>query len=126
MTTVTLEQLWVHDANNEATYKTAWLSSLDESPSITGGPRTMASGAVRHFSRTGTVVSLSVSLELVARTTVDQLREWIGTVVMLREPRGRKLWGTFDALTVSEVPGADTDTVNVSFTFQQTTHTEVV
>lgn len=128
MATVTLEDLWLHEANDNTVYLTALLTGERETTSKSGEVRRYAGGRLRSVVRAGSSQTLEVELRLADRADVDQLRDWVeaGTQLMYREPRGRKLWGAIFDLDVTERPGVADDVADVQFTFRQTSFTEAV
>lgn len=128
MASVTLEDLWLHEAADNTVSITAIVTSLDEAANVAGEVRRYANGRLRAVSRTGLARTLDVGLELADRDNVDQLRTWVEdhTLLMLRDPLGRILWGRIFGLSVSEIAGADVAFADASFTFNEVSYDESV
>lgn len=128
MASVTLEDLFLHEADDNSIFITAVLTGEHERTSKPGEVRRYAGGRLRSVTRAGSSQTLDVELRLADRADVDQLRAWVetGTQLMYREPLGRKLWGAVFGLDVKELPGVGGDVADVSFTFEQTSFTEAV
>lgn len=125
MASVTLDALYLHEANDNATFVTADLTGESETMSKDGQVRRYAGGRLRSITRAGSFQELDVELELADRADVDTIRGWAedGTLLLYREPRGRKLWGVLYELNVDERP-ASSDFADASFTFRQVTYDE--
>lgn len=88
--------------------------------------RRYANGRVRAITRTGVKKQLSLNFELADRSDYDTLIDWIGQVVLWRDPRGRKVYGVYDVIEGRELPGVDDDVLNVDLTFLEVTVSEAV
>lgn len=128
MASVTLDDLWLHDAANLSSSIAGALTGEDESTSKPGEVRRYANGRLRSITGAGSSVELRLQMDLADRADVDVLRGWVktGTKLLLREPKGRLLWGVVFALDVTEVAGASDDFADASFTFRQVTVDEAV
>ena len=128
MATVTLDDLYLHDASDPSSYVVVSLSGEREQSTKPGEVRRRAGGRLQAVVRDGSFQALDVTAELAGRSDIDQLRSWheAGTVLLYREPRGRKLWGVVLGLDVSEIAGVGADVADVSFTFLQVTFSEAV
>lgn len=128
MASVTLDDLYLHEATDNSVYITAILTGEREQASKPGQVRRYANGRLRSVSSSASPTELSVELRLADRSDVDQVRTWMQahTLLLYREPRGRRLWGVLFDLTVEEVPGASEDFADVSFTFHQVSYEEAV
>jgi hypothetical protein len=127
MAVVSLTDLWLHDAADLSDFVTLEVSELVEVPAIEAPIRRYASGVLRMV-RSGEVQhSYAVLCRLPSRSAVDQLREWAGQLLMLRDPLGRKRFGRFEEATFRELAMRDTDIVyEVELTFDEITHSEEV
>ena len=125
MASVTLSEIWINDTADMSDYVTSYgFAADDETYAVAGSVRTMANGRRRTVTRTGTAVSLSVTLPSVDRTTIAWLRERTGQKVQLRDPYGRKERGVFFSLSVTEKGSAQLP--DVSFTFESISETDEV
>lgn len=121
MPSVALTELWVHDSDNLADYVTSD-GFLSESYRRTarGEVRVYAGGRERLTTRAGAPQALNVSLPAVDRTTIAWLEDHKGALVMVRDPRGRLVWGAYFDLDVDEKPGGVLP--DVSFSLRSVTH----
>lgn len=128
MASVNLDYLYLHDANDEPTFLALDLDSLTATPTKQGSIRRLASGRRRAVLREGSDDPLEVGVEQVSRADRETLASWVreGRLILLRDPRGRALWGHAFALNVEEMPLAPDEAANLTFTFETITHSEEV
>ena len=125
MAVITLSEIWLHDGEDLADYVQSYgFASEDESHAVAGQVRTYANGRRRIIRRAGTATSVSVTLPSTDRTTIDWLRERAGQTLMLRDPSGRKVWGTLFSVSVPEKGSAQLP--DASFSFESVTASEKV
>lgn len=126
MAAIYLTHLWVHDATNLANY--AVLRFLDEAERATApvAVRRYAGGRYRAVSVPGTARQVPFKLVKLERPDLEALQALIGDgrFVMIRTPRGRKLWGIVDAVESQERRAINK--VDVAFTLTEVTHDEEV
>lgn len=125
MASVSLSELWVHEAANLAVSVTTYgFAQEDESRSSPGQVRTYAGGRRRLVTMPGVATSLQVTFPVCSRVTVAWLRARVGTTVLLRDPYGRVEWGVYLSLDVSEKgSGIEPD---ASFTLESITGSAAV
>ena len=126
MTSIAIDAAWFNLASDLTQSITMVLTGASDMTSRPVDVRRYAGGRVRSVTRPGTTKLLSLSFELADRADMYQLEDWLGTTVLYRDPRGRRLWGVFAAVDEGELPGVGEDTVNVNLTFTQTTFDESV
>lgn len=126
MASITLDTLFLHDATDLSAYVAfdADLVSLSERASHSGEVRTYAGGRQRLITRPGEPRTINVKFEYVSPSEQQALRDWIGVLLLLRDPRGRKVYGVFHEMDVSERNPIDYTDIN--FAFQQVTASEEV
>lgn len=99
MATVTLETLWLNDAADLSDYLAfPYMSKLNVQTSQSGEVRRGASGRLRAFSRAGRSREFTVDLPNLTRTEVEWLEEHIGRTLLVRDDRGRKMYGVYFTL----------------------------
>lgn len=125
MASVTLTELWVHAGDDLADYVTSD-GFLAESSRRTSRSEVLiyAGGRERLHRRPGAPRVLNVSMPAVSRAVIDWLEEHADTLVMLRDPRGRLVWGAYGDVSVDEEPGPVLPPV--SFTLRSVTHNPAV
>ncbi len=128
MASVELDTVHIHDLADPSGQLTELLTSLRESSNRAAAARTYAGGRRRSVSRPGLSTDLDVGLAQLPRTSVNTLRDWAeaGTLLCLRDPRGRVSFGHAFGIQVTEVPGADEGFADVTFTFNQITYDQAV
>lgn len=125
MAQVTLDDVWFHLPDQPSSFVRATLTSEREITTRSTQVRNYAAGRRRAITRPGTSRTLFLGLDLAERVDIVQLQAWEGAVVMLRDPRGRKLWGIYDGLTVDELSGQE-QVANVTLVFVEVTWDEAI
>lgn len=101
------------------------VDELSDELTVDGEVRTYAGGRRRSITKAGQPRQIPISGRLLAqRTLLETLTSWRGQVVLYRDARGRKAFGTFFALTVVENPVVDA--CDISLTLQEVTVSEAV
>lgn len=125
MASVTLTDLWLHSAADHSDFvrlaQNAEAEVYDQPVEV----RRYANGRLRSVTRPGTQQTLTFTLPLVSRSDYDELLSRVGSLQLLRDQRGRILWGIIGEVDGDEDIFADR-VQSVSFTFRQVTHSEVV
>lgn len=121
MATVTLDRVYLHLASSLATYLTFFTAGRSDQRSVQGGVRRYANGRLRSVVRTGTMQQLPLTLLKVTDANLVTLDSWQGTLLLLRDVRGRVLFGSYYSLNVDDYE--DRSGYSVSLTFQQVTST---
>lgn len=89
-----------------------------------GETRWYAGGRKRYISSTGTARYVNLYWRAMEQDDREKLEGWLGDIVLWRDPRSRKLWGTISRFNETEIIG--TDRCDVEFTITELTHSEVV
>lgn len=125
MASVELGELYLHDATDLSDYiHSDGFGGLDEEDAVDGEFRQYSAGRVRLIRRAGEPREVNVTLPAVSASDVEWLRVHKGRTLLLRDPRGRKMYGTFLRLSIPERHGPLRP--HVSFRFVRITHTESV
>lgn len=120
MATITLEQFYLHDAEDLAEYVAHPMEQTTWTAQVPAQRRLLAAGRSRVTRRANRTDAALIRLSDIATADVYRLEyEWIGKRLMMREPRGRVWWGFYDTLTVEEHPNPAEDLHVVSFTFNR-------
>ena len=88
---------------------------------VQGDFRRYAGGRVRLIRQAGQDESVAVSVSHVSRTTREQLNAWAGETLLLRDGRGRLVFGTYLAVDATENPGLPYCDLSLTFTEITTT-----
>jgi hypothetical protein len=126
MASVILENGYFALASDLADLVVVPVYSVSENAAGDVETRRYASGRFRLIRRPGVQRIVSVTLQLAPRSDVDRLRDWVGEVVLFRDPRGRRLWATFASIGVGEHQGPNTGFVDAELTLAGVTVSEVV
>lgn len=88
----------------------------EESYETTGEVRTYAGGRRRAVTSAGEIGKYKFTLRLVARADVETIRNWAGATVQVRDNKGRRFFGTYLIVTISERVGDSTFDVALELT----------
>lgn len=124
MASVTLDKLWLHDAADPATYLALPARVPDEVDSAVGEVRTYAGGRQRVVTRAARPRKLNYELIRVSSSDLETLRGWKGTILLLRDYHGRRLWGVYFELGIKNWRGEAAH--DVSFDVREVSWTEAV
>lgn len=124
--TITLEEAWFNLASDLTQSVTLELSAEQDVTSKRASLQFYTQGRRRSVTKVGTKKTIEVSFETCTRAQANQLEDWVGKVLLYRSPRGRRVFCQFFEVPVEEIPGADTDIVNVSLTLHEITYDETV
>lgn len=117
-------KLFVHDAADLDTWVRLRLRAFNEVSEKEGEVRAYAGGRRRAVSRVGDLRTFKIDIGRATRADVDQLREWTGTTVLVRDPRGRLVWGVYWAVEIEEWRSADV--ADVTLQVKEVTYSEAV
>lgn len=126
MASVTLTDAWVSLASDLTQSVVMELTGENDQTRRPVETRRYAGGRVRVISRPGVKKELGLNFELADRSQFHTLEDWIGQTVLYRDPVGRRLWGVYGQVSGAEIPGADSDVVNVNLTLLEITFDEAV
>lgn len=130
MATVTLDYLYLHRASDPSEFLALDLDAETVTKSKSGEVRRLASGRRRAVVRSGSSLSISVELQMVTRSDREVVEAWVaeGALLMLRDPRGRVVWGhAFGVETVESALLVDEgEAADLTFTFETVTFSEEV
>lgn len=117
---VTLRTLFLHRAEDLSDYRTFNTAGVREALTVAGRVGTYAQGNQRLVLGKARPTALSVPLVGVSLEDQATLREWAGQVLLLRDPVGRALTGTY---LVPQIETWKAETrANVTFEFLEVTH----
>lgn len=123
MATVNLASVVLGPVDDLAAQVALEVTSLREQDAVSGAVRTYAGGRRRSVTRAGTLRTFPITADVLRdRLQLDLLRSWKGRLLLLRDPRGRKVFGTFYDLDVEE--NITTDLAFVALTLHEVTFSE--
>lgn len=125
MTKVLLTRLWIHDAANLSDCIDVFVLDEGETTAAKVQLREYAGGRRRAVTAPGTARTIPLALRSLPRESYYRIRDLIddGREVMIRLPRGRKLWGTIAGITVTEHRRVDRID-SATLTVQEVSHVE--
>lgn len=126
MATVTLDRLWVHDADDPASYIKLRLEAAQDESTRSDEVVVSLTGRRRHVRTPQNSRVVDYKCSLVARQDAEQLEDWAGQLLLFRDPRGRKFYGVTNDVETVEVPGVGTGLVDLSFSVEEVDHDEAV
>lgn len=126
MTSITLTHGWFNLAADPDQSVNLIIDGTTETEARPVEHERYSQGRLRSFSRVGTAKVMRLRFDQADRDDIDMLRTWVGELVMYRDPLARKFWGTFDDLSIVEIPGTNGTFADVALTFVETTFSEVV
>jgi hypothetical protein len=124
MPAATLTQFWVHDNDDLSDYIVAYSRDRGDERGVGGEVRQYAAGRFRTVTREGVSRSIAAQLVNLTDTQVGWLEDRLGQVVMVRDHEGRKMFGSFFAMTV--VDQRDRSGHDVTVQVRQITRAEEV
>ena len=126
MSTVTLGAVFFNAAANLAdSMGFGEVVGLGFTKAQQGDVRALANGRIRMGTTSAKRQSYDLEFELLTRTQIDWLVAHVGQLLCVRDDRGRKVYGTyFDVEVTENVARADYGDAALQFT--EVTHTEVV
>lgn len=120
MATLTLTEVWLHQASDPTTViKLEDATGIDLTGAISGNIFEFATG--RRWVTTGvTWQSIAITALYVDRDDSITLQDWVGNLLVMRDPTGRQIWGIYDSISIKEKADTDLADVNkIDFTFEE-------
>ncbi len=124
MTTLSTEFLCIAPVSDLSDVTTIYYEGQTTTDSRGVEVRRYAGGVRRAVSTPGTDVNVTFSLPYITRAEYQSLLDLHQVMVLVRDPRQRRVYGIIQAVDGQEVPA--TDLVIASFTVQQVSYSEVV
>lgn len=124
MASVTLDRVHLSLADDLTSSVAAFSSGRSEVLSVPGSVRRMANGRLRVVSRAGSSSEIGATLRNLSPTQVALLRSWVGRTVLFRDVWGRKVWGAFFSVNVTDYK--DRLAQDVELSISEVTYSEAV
>ena len=122
---VTLSTVWINLASTLSNYQSfPLMSALEVDTNQPGEVRTYAGGRLRLVTTAGVARTATLTLPECSRDQINWLQSVVGQTVLVRDDRGRKIWGTFLSPKVSE--NQYNTTGDVTLTINEITYVEAV
>jgi hypothetical protein len=126
MTSVALTTVWLNLASDLTDNQSfPMMSKLSVTPERPGEAREYANGRIRLVRKGAQKTTFNVTLPLCTRDQIEWIEANTGELMLIRDDRGRKVWGTYFKPSIDEV-SEDTDAGDVEFTFVEITHSEAL
>lgn len=115
MASVTLYGLWINDGTDLSDWRYFEAGETRSSGvAVDGEVRTYAGGRRRIVSSVGSPQTWDVTLSWVSQADLAWLTARLGQLVLVRDPVGRALWGTYLGLQVTDYKGHTECSVDLS------------
>ena len=122
---VTLSTVWINLASTLSNYQSfPQMSTLSVDTNQPGQVRTYAGGRLRLVTTAGVARTAAVTLAECTRDQINWLQSVVGQTVLVRDDRGRKIWGTF--LTPKVTENQHNGNGDVTLTINEITYSEAV
>lgn len=120
MASLTLTEVWLHQANDPGTViRLEDATGIEIVQFISGDVQNFATGR-RWITTNIEYEDIKITALYVDRDDVDTLRDWVGDLLVLRDPTGRQVWGVYDQLDAKEKADTDLADVNeINFVFME-------
>jgi hypothetical protein len=126
MAVITLKTVWLNLASEMTNYQSfPYMSKLAPSTERAGEDRDYANGRIRLVLKGARKQSFQLTLPNCTRAQINWLEQHTGELMLVRDDRGRKVWGTYFKIMLDE-NSTDIDLGDVDITFKQITHSEAV
>lgn len=116
MASVALAMIWLHDADDESDRIQLEVSGLARNPDVQVDVRRMASGRFRSFEPEPAPATWQLTLDLATPAAVAWLVAHRNRTVCVRDPRGRKLFGTYAGVPETVMTENDRSSLTVTIT----------
>ncbi len=122
MAMLTLDKLWINLLDTGSAISCYSSRSKTLTKSMSGDVRQYAGGRQRAVASKGVKGSFSFTLEDVSQAQIDTLTSWIGQTVVIRDVRGRRFFGVYFDLGISD--RASREHYVVTLVLNEVTYTE--
>lgn len=122
MASVVLDRAYLNLADTPSSSISGFTSGRAETLTVPGDVRRMANGRLRVVSRVGSATSLTVTFRALTPEQTQTLREWVGRTVLFRDVLGRKMYGVYFSVDVTDYAdrsGHDAQLVLSEVTFSE-------
>lgn len=122
---VQLTGIWINVAADPSNYRSfPYVTAYSPSTQVQAQPRILANGRERVVRRAGVSTPMSVTFET-TQADVDWLNSVVGETVCVRDDVGRKMFGYFDSVPVTE-DTVDRDRPVVTLQIRSLSYSEAV
>jgi hypothetical protein len=123
--TLTITNIWITDVASSVSVVAA-SPTRDLTAALSGSIRFYAGGRARVITTPADLVTYPLALQLVSDTDAALLIAWRGQVLLLRDALGRRVFGTYLQVDLSDVTQGAEFWHNVSLSFTQIDYDESV
>ena len=125
MTTLVLTHVAIAPASDPSNILFLAQYSEGQTTAVPAEVRRYAGGRDRVITGPGSTTSITMAFRYMTRADLTSLEALIGQLVIVRDQRGRRIWGVIAGVTASEWLAADR-LEDVSVTHTSSTYSEVV
>ena len=125
MASISITDAWIGPVSALSTQIQIGAASITGGNSKSGAIMHYAGGRTRLVTRPGTVESVQVSTIPTSKTIRDALDDLVGELILIRDHRGRKVYGAMFNVRADEVKGSS-HLCKLSFAVSSVTHSEEV
>lgn len=115
MASVDLSEVWLHDAEDLASFVRVAVASIDVTPERAVERRRRAGGRLVVVSGPARPVDVVFTGRHVSRDVLGTIEGWLGRRLLYRDPRGRVLFGFIGDLPTEELVFTDRANIRVAF-----------
>lgn len=115
---VVLDNTYLHYAADPDEFLELDAAVIGESTSGPSETTLMSGGNSKRSSGKGLLIVINVKFSWCTRAQINQLREWAGATLYIRDPRGRLHKGGFSQKTMQVDEHGPTDTGDVTVAFE--------
>jgi len=124
-TPIVLSTVWINLASNPSSFQSfPLMSALEVDTMQPGQIRTYAGGRLRLVTTAGVARSATITLPECSRAQINWLQSNAGNIVLVRDDRGRKIWGAF--LNPKVVENQYNTNADVTLVINEITYSEAV
>ena len=124
MAAVTLTSVWIANSLNLSTSVQLYTTTLVETPQVAGSVRAYANGRQRVVAGASKPRTVAITPTLVSAADAATLASWVGQLVLLRDPFGLKVWGSY--FSIARTQQVAPNVSDLTFTLTEVTHSEAV
>ena len=123
---VAFEDAWLCDVTNPAVSVHASYPERGSKSDLDGAVRFYAGGRARVITTANRSAAFPLTLQLLSDADLDLLASWAGRLLLLRDGAGRRTFGTFLSLDVTDYWDPEGTLHDASLTFTELTYSEAV
>lgn len=117
MSSVNLNHIYIHKGDNLSDYIEAeFAEPLTEVSNRQGRVKRYAGGRFRAVNPKGKMSAVKTQINWLPEADLDKLHEWAGELVMIRDARGRLLFGVYRVVSAQDYRAHDNGSTAIEIT----------